>query len=170
MLFRSKYDLQAEYKLWESWYAHISEKLTQVPGVSTKVSPPGADSPYPVLVVSWDRERIGMTAGELGRMLLEGEPRIMSHAEGDGYSCRIRPVAMKPGEYKLVAQRLLEIFRSQGPKAAPALRPPAADVAGRWEVDLEFVIGATRHKLFLETNANRVTRSEERRVGKECRL
>ncbi len=168
-VWRTKYDLQAEYKLWEGWYAHISEKITQVPGVSTQVQPAGADSPYPVLMVSWERERIGMTAGELGRMLLEGEPRIMSHAEGEGYSFRIRPVAMKPEEHKQVAQRLAEIFRAQGPgpKTAPALRPPSVDVAGRWEVELEFVAGSTHHKLFLETSGNRVTgtHSGRRAVG-----
>ncbi len=153
-----KYDLQAEYRQWEGWYAHISEKIAPVPGVQTKVLPPAGASPYPVLEVAWDPEPIGWTAGEVGRLLREGEPRIVSHAEGEGHSFLIRPVAMKAGEYKLVAQRLLEVFR-QAPKskASPTLRPPAADLAGEWEVELEFVVGSTRHKLFLETNGNRVT-------------
>ena len=32
-----------------------------------------------------------MTAGELGRLLLDGEPRIASHAEGEGHSFRNHP-------------------------------------------------------------------------------
>jgi L-seryl-tRNA(Ser) seleniumtransferase len=31
------------------------------------------------------------------------------------------------------------------------------DVAGRWDVELVFVYGSSQHRLFLETNGNRVT-------------
>ena len=54
----------------------------------------------------------GRRPGEIGRRLLEGKPHIMSHAEGEGHSFVIRPVALKPGEYKIVAQRLYEIFQA----------------------------------------------------------
>ena len=153
-----KRDIRAEYREWESWYAFISEAITTVSGVRAKVAPPAGASPFPVLNVEWDPEKIGMTAGELGRLLLEGEPRIMSHAEGAGYSFVIRPAAMKPNEYKLVAERLREVF-SRAPKggAKPALAPPLADVAGRWDVELAFLYGSSHHRLFLETNGNRVT-------------
>ncbi len=53
---------------------------------------------------------IALTSREVGKMLLDGDPRIMTHAEGDGHQLLIRPVAMKPGEHKLVARRLYEIF------------------------------------------------------------
>lgn len=153
-----KRDMQAEYREWESWYASISETITTIPGIRTKVGPPAGASPFPVLNVEWDPAKIGMTAGELGRQLLEGEPRIMSHAEGEGYSFVLRPVAMKPNEYKLVAQRLREIF-SRAPKGGvkPAAAPPVVDVAGRWDLELAFIYGTSQHRLFLETNGNRVT-------------
>ena len=152
-----KRDMQAEYREWESWYASISDTITAVAGVRTELRPPLGASPFPVLNVEWDPARIGLTAGELGRMLLDGEPRIMSHAEGDGNSFVIRPAAMKPGEYKLVARRLHDIFSKAQPRVPPALAPPAADVAGRWDVEMEFACGSARHRLFLETSGNRVT-------------
>ena len=34
--FVNKRDIQAEFREWESWYAHISERITQVPGVKDK--------------------------------------------------------------------------------------------------------------------------------------
>ena len=51
-----------------------------------------------------------MTGAELYRLLLDGEPRIMSHAAGEGHSFVLRPVAIKPDDYKLVTNRLREIF------------------------------------------------------------
>jgi L-seryl-tRNA(Ser) seleniumtransferase len=110
--------------------------------------------------VAWDRDKIGLTAGDVGRKLLDGEPRIMAHANGEGNSLTIRPVALKPDEYKIIAARLHEIFRSApkgGPKAAPA--PPAVDLAGRWDVEVQYEVGSARHKLFLTTKGHQVTGS-----------
>jgi hypothetical protein len=109
--------------------------------------------------VSWDPSRVGITAGEVGRKLLNGEPRIMSHAEGNGHSFLIRPVAMKPGEYKIVAQRLLEIFRSSHESAPekPSLAAPAADLSGTWLAEIQYEVGSARHKLLLAANGNRIS-------------
>ena len=51
----------------------------------------------------------------------------MSHASGKGYSFAIRPVAMRPDDYKIVADRLAAIFRSapKGVKKARARGPPS---------------------------------------------
>ena len=49
--------------------------------------------------ISWDQDRIDLTAGELHDRLLAGTPSIQTHAAGDGHEFRFRPVAMKPGEY-----------------------------------------------------------------------
>ena len=82
-------------------------------GFGRKFHGPVRGGPFPTLNVSWDPKQIGMTAGELGRALLDGEPRIMTQAEGDGHSFLIRPVAMKPGEHKSVARRLFEVLNAR---------------------------------------------------------
>jgi len=111
---------------WE----YISEQITKVPGVQAAVRGPARGGPFPILNVSWDPQRLGITAGEVGRLLLDGEPRIMSHAEGEGHAFAIRPVALKPGEYKIVAQRLYEVLRAapKQSKPKPQLAPPAMDI------------------------------------------
>ena len=155
--FIKKRDIQSEFREWEGWYSHISEQVTKVPGVKTAVRGPARGGPFPTLSVSWDPSQVGITAGEVGRLLLEGEPRIMSHASGEGHSFVIRPVAMKPGEYKLVAARVAEILRSAPKgvtKAAPAA--PAVDIAGRWDVSVQYQKGSADHKLFLTTKTNKV--------------
>jgi L-seryl-tRNA(Ser) seleniumtransferase len=166
-VWRDHYDLEAEYRRWESWYAHISQRITQVSGVQTQVNPPAGASPFPVLDVSWDAQQIGITAEEVGRLLREGEPRIVSHAEGPGHSFVIRPVAMKEGEHRIVAERLSKIFR-EAPRNVPPkpLRAPAADLAGHWELTMEFVGGPTVHQMRLEIDRNQISGTHLGRLAK----
>jgi uncharacterized pyridoxal phosphate-dependent enzyme len=154
---RSDHDLQADFRTWESWYAHISDRITKVAGVHAEVAGPIRGGPFPTLNISWDPERIGLTAGEVGRLMLEGEPRIMTQAEGEGHAFLLRPVALKPGEYEIVARRLYEVFSSAGKKKEPrSPDPPSVNVTGAWDVEIQYQVGAARHKLFLTAEGNRV--------------
>jgi D-glucosaminate-6-phosphate ammonia-lyase len=157
-VWRSGRDLAADFHTWESWYAHISGLITRVAGVQAEVKGPIRGGPFPVLNISWDRAQVSLTAGEVGRLLLAGEPRIMTQAEGEGHSFPLRPVAMKPGEYKIVAQRLYEVFASapkKGDERAPD--PPSVNIAGAWEVEIQYEVGSARHKLSLDADGNRIT-------------
>lgn len=162
-IWRSGRDLEADFREWKSWYAEIAGEITRVPGVHTEVHGPARGGPFPTLNVSWDPAKIGLTAGEVGRMLLDGEPRIMSHAEGEGHAFLIRPVAMYPGEHKQVARRLYEIFSAapRGPRRKPQPAQPAQDISGVWEVEVAYEVGESHHKLFLNTSGNRVTGSHQ---------
>jgi L-seryl-tRNA(Ser) seleniumtransferase len=149
-IWRSGRDIEDDFKEWTRWYAHITERITKVPGVRASVVPPVRGGPFPTLNVSWDKQKIGLTAGEVGRQMLDGEPRIMTQASGEGNSFLIRPVAMKPGDYQIVADRLFQVLSSApAAKQAKPLAPPATDIAGVWDVDVEYEVGAARHKLFL---------------------
>jgi L-seryl-tRNA(Ser) seleniumtransferase len=149
-VWRDNYDLEGEYERWRGWLRTMAASLNAIEGIQTEIKPPAGASPFPVLEVAWDRVKIGYKAGEVGELLLNGKPRIMSHAEGEGYGFRIRPVAMKPGEDKLAAKRLTEIFRNapKGVEAVPAA-PPPVPLGGRWQVDLQFAAGSARHQLLL---------------------
>src|SRR5262249_17668424 len=82
---------------------------------------------------------------------------IMTHAEGEGHSFLLRPVAMKPGEYKVVARRLHEVF-SAAPARTEIPTPSACRGYFRaWDVDIEYEVGSSRDKLFLVAHGNRVT-------------
>ena len=153
----NKRDLEAEYREWKQWYAHITERVTAVPGVMAEVAEPTRGGPFPTMNISWDPERIGMTAGELHDVLLDGDPSIQTHAAGDGHVFRLRPVALKPGEYKLVADRLQEVFRGAPRPKKRNFAKPKSDLSGRWNVHVKYALGEARHLLFLEANGNRVT-------------
>jgi D-glucosaminate-6-phosphate ammonia-lyase len=156
-VWRTERDVSADFKLWESWYADIAEQITKVPGVQAKVQGPIRGGPFPTLNVAWDPAQVGMTAGEVGQALLEGDPRIATHAEGEGHSFLIRPVALKPGEHKIVAQRLYEVFKT-APKGHEKRTPdvPSLDISGAWEVDIQYEVGSARHKLVLVARGNRI--------------
>lgn len=160
-VWRSGRDVQADFREWQNWYQYITEQITRVPGVKAEVRGPQRGGPFPTLSVSWDPEKVGLTAHEVGRQLLDGKPRIMSHAEGEGHSFLIRPVAMKPGEYKIVAHRLHEIFQAAPKEGArkPAPAVPAVNLAGSWEVEVQYEVGSAKHQLQLATSGNSISGS-----------
>ncbi len=125
-IWRNDRDIQADFRLWESWYAEMIPQITKAAGVTAEVHGPIRGGPFPTLNISWDPNRIGLTAGQVGHALLSGEPRIATHAEGDGHAFAIRPVAMKPDEYndrRTAAIRGLQLrSKARGPEASgPAI-------------------------------------------------
>ncbi len=148
---------EAEDREWLGWFETIKKRVEQTPGVTAKIVMPRDRSYYPTLQIDWDPARIGLEAGELGQRLLDGTPRIMTHAEGDGRGFVLRPAAMYPGEHAIVAERLHEEFsRAPGPKPKPKLVAPAGTVSGRWEIDMTFAAGSTVWRCYLDNNGHEI--------------
>jgi L-seryl-tRNA(Ser) seleniumtransferase len=147
----------AEDREWLRWFAHIKARLDPVPGVTAAIVMPKDKSYYPTLQIDWDPGRIGFENWELGKRLLDGKPRIMTHAEGEGHGFVLRPAAMYPEEYKIVAERLAEEFRNApGPKPKPADEAPVTNLTGRWEIAIAFLASATSWRLYLDQNGNQL--------------
>jgi L-seryl-tRNA(Ser) seleniumtransferase len=149
--------MDGDYRRWTSYLQEISDVVTKVAGVRTTMNKPEGASPFPTMIIEWDPAQVGITAGDVYRQLLDGEPRIMSHAAGDGYSFNVRPPSIRPGDQTLAGQRIAEVLRN-APKGVQkkTLTPPSADIAGRWDVDVQYSRGTARHKLLLLTSGNRV--------------
>ncbi len=161
----NNYNLQADYDKWRGWLKEIGETLAPI-GVKYKMTEPAGASPFPTVNLEWDPKRYGITAGEVGRELLAGTPRVMSHAEGGGFQFRIRPVAMKEGEAKLVAGRLTAIFKSaEKGVLEPSFAAPAQDIAGGWRVEIEFEPGSTTHTVDFHVAGNKLSGKHRGRVG-----
>lgn len=171
MLRTGKRNRDAEDQEWRNWFRHIGETVSKVSGVSYNIIEPKDKAYYPTMMVKWDAKKIGITAGEIGKALLEGEPRIMTHAglkEGDESSeMLLRPAAMWPGEYEVVASRLHEVLsKAPGPRAKKSLAAPASDVSGLWDAKLEFTSGSARHSFYLDAKGSAVTGQYSGRVVK----
>ena len=76
--------LDKEVAMWSDWLGRIARRIEQVPGVSTKLvaRPPASDHSY--LEVSWDRTKIGYTAGELHDVLFMGEAPVADDGKRRG--------------------------------------------------------------------------------------
>jgi len=148
-----------ERREWEQWLSHIGQRVSELPGIRTKLLPPPGVNPHPVLNIEWEVEKYPVTAGELHRIFLEGEPRLMTHAEGEGNSFIVRAAGMKPGDERLVAERMHAVFAEAGKRPVPKLAKPAVDIAGDWKVEIRYVAGTATHRFQLQTNGNRVSGS-----------
>ena len=76
--------------------------------------------------------------------------------EGDA-SISITSAMMSPGDEKVVAQRIVEILSARHTLTpADATAPPAANLSGRWEVEIQFAASRGTHTLHLQQNGNRL--------------
>ena len=154
--FKSR-DIEAEYREWQGWYEHIAHAAREVDGVEAEVQQPTRGGPFPTLRVSWDDDKIGLTASQMHHQLLSGDPPIMTWDYGDENFFVIRPVALKPDEYKVIARRVRSIL-DKAPRGiqTPQRAEPAGDIAGHWDVEIEFLRGRGQHQLFVETRGNEI--------------
>ena len=169
MLRSGKRDRHAEDEEWRRWFRHIGETVSKTPGVTYQIIEATDKAYYPTMMIRWDPKRIGLTAGEIGKALLDGEPRIMTHAaraETDSASqMLLRPAAMWPEEYRIVASRLHEVLsHAPGPREVKKHAAPTGDVSGPWVAKLDFSSGSAKHSFYLDANGNKVTGNYTGRV------
>lgn len=95
-----QYYAQAEYLLRE---------LKKIRGIDAGFAPYEKARRIHRVVAQWDEQKLGLTAGECNRQLLDGEPRIaaLSHKpQGIAFAMFMG----EPGDEKIVARRMKEIF------------------------------------------------------------
>ena len=156
-------DLEGEIRCWRGWYTEIATALAGVDGVATELRESGGRSPYPILIVAWDSERLPLTAADVGHQLRTGTPPILSHAPGEGCEFMIRPLAMAEGDQSVAARRLVEIFADA--RARTARSTPSGDIDGQWKVDISFVAGSARHRFSLTCADSRISGQHMGRRG-----
>lgn len=156
---------EREIEKWNGWLRRIETQVKQVPGVSTEIGRPPSKNPHPFLNVTWDPGKIGYTAGELHDALMEGEPRVQTHAAGDGHSFQVRVGNCRPEQIDIVASRLEQMLRGAPPPKRDDA-PPAADLTGRWDVEVSFTRGKSDHLLFIEADGSQLTGTHQGQRGR----
>jgi D-glucosaminate-6-phosphate ammonia-lyase len=159
-----KRDHQAEWKLWLSWLDRIAKRAEAVPGVKTSVrEPAGINNHSPSLQITWDSAMLNLLGQEAAEELYGGNPRIAlgggagrGQASGDA-SISITAYQMQAHEVEIVADRIYEVLsRPRKPRVVQPPKPPAENIAGRWDVQIEFAFGKGQHMLFLEQQGNQI--------------
>ena len=97
-------DHEAEWKEWEQWLKIIKESISSFPSVHTSIRQPGRSNVAPILVISWERDKIQISPEEIQEQLYIGEPKIDLFTHKDGVE--IMPYMMERGEEIKVAERL----------------------------------------------------------------
>ena len=160
-----KRDHDAEWKQWIARCEHIADRVSKIPGVTATVqreADPTLSNRSPKVTIRWDTQKLGLTGQEAVRILYEGEPRITLNGgqsrNGSGESnVSVVSSMMAAGDEKIVAEKIYEVLsQPRAPKPSEPPAEPAASIAGRWNVEIQYAAGASTHVLHLQQNGNRL--------------
>ena len=164
-----KRDHKAEWSKWLSYLDTISKRVSQIDGVITALrEPTGLSNRSPSLSISWDPSKLHITGEEVAEELARNKPRIAlgsgggpgSQTDVGATSISVTAWMMQPGDDKIVAERLFGVLsEKRGPK--PPLSPPAGNLSGRWNVNVEFFSSKSQHTFMLEQDGNRLQGSHK---------
>lgn len=159
-------DHAAEWKTWLSWLGRIGARVSAIDGITTAIrEPTELSNKSPSLIIMWDSTRFHVTGEEVAEELARTKPRIaLGGGIGRPRDNEQRPAGatgltvtawqMQPGQDKIVAERLHSVLsRTREPRPAE-LPAPAANLSGRWDVDVEFFSSRSRHTLYIEQDGN----------------
>ncbi|MFK5971964.1 MAG: aminotransferase class V-fold PLP-dependent enzyme [Flavobacteriaceae bacterium] len=150
-------DHEKEWNTWLSWLDEIGTKVTKVKGVTTEVKlPKGLDNRTPRMQISWDPKKLHITAEEIAEDLARNKPRIAIgvHSSEKMTSLSITPSQMRPGNAKVVANRLYEILSKKRKPQSDKMKPASFNITGHWDLEVAFLTSKSTHKLFLEQDGN----------------
>ncbi len=160
-----KRDHAAEWKEWERRLDVISTAAMKVDGVTKTIHQPEDLSNHaPVLQLSWDPKKVGITGTEIEELLGKGTPRILV-AGSNGTrrdltkpsSIRIMPYMMEPGDERIASEAIHKLLSKPPKFADPVIPAPDGDVTGNWTVELTYLSGKSTHHITLAQSGGKVS-------------
>ena len=162
-------DHDAEWAEWVARCEHIAARVSAVPGVTAIVNREPGESRSnrsPRVTIRWEAARLGLTGQDASDLLYAGRPRIAltvaggrpgGELPGDTGISLTSSMTMR-GEERIVADRIVEILsaRREGAARPEPAQPPAADISGRWQVEIAFAAGRTVHVLHLQQKGGEI--------------
>ena len=103
-----KRDHKKDWQIWEDRIAFINNSIKTISGVNTEVMVPPVANHNPSLLISWDPNKIKLTRDVMGEKLRTGSPSIETISWETENSIRITVFMLKPGQEKIVANRIKE--------------------------------------------------------------
>ena len=154
----TKRDHEAEWKQWEEWNDTIGKSAAHVDGVTFSIlQPEDLSNNAPQIKLKWDGEKLGIGGQEEEKILLDGEPRIIVGGAVGGRrgglknsSLTIMPYMMMPGDAKIAAERIHAVLSNPPKIERPAAAAPSVTLSGQWDVDIEYGLGKSHHKIVFE--------------------
>ncbi|MBO0737745.1 MAG: aminotransferase class V-fold PLP-dependent enzyme [Alphaproteobacteria bacterium] len=143
-------DHTAERQKWYDDLDVIAVRVGQLPGVGSEIIEPVGVDRVPRLRITWDPQ-YRIDGLELRRRALDAQPRVMlddnSAAET---SIAIDPFQLGPGEAAQVGDVVARVLHAaRGARPVPSASP-ALDIAGNWQLRVDFLQGSRVHRLKIE--------------------
>jgi L-seryl-tRNA(Ser) seleniumtransferase len=107
-------DHDALWKDWQSQLEYISGKITGVSGVSTTFFVPDIANHVPHMEITREDKDIPLTPRQVSQILRESNPSIVMAAGDERPNLPMCSFMLQPEEYKIVADKLVKIFREHG--------------------------------------------------------
>jgi D-glucosaminate-6-phosphate ammonia-lyase len=144
-------DHAGERRKWYDDLAIIAERVGALYGAGGEIIEPSGVDRVPQLRVFWDRWQYPLEGLALRQRVLDGEPRIMlDDNSATENSIEIDPFQLQPGEAAQVGDAIAAVLREASGDAPAEARPPTTEIAGNWELRVEFLQGSRIHWLNIE--------------------
>lgn len=153
-----KRDHDADWKKWLGWLSTIQKRLSHVKGLKMEVIERTLlDNKTPVLKISWNSSELNLSGFEVAEELGRNKPRIAVWAEdpqNEDSFFNITTGQMQAGEEKIVAERVYAIFSQKRNLKPETMKGPAADLSGKWDVNVQFYSSSSMHSFNLIQDEN----------------
>ena len=106
-----KTDHAAEWRDWEKRIKTIADSVNPISSVKTETFVPEIANAVPHLRITWDEKALKITAKDLTKKLLEGEPAIELRP-GAKEGIEVAVWMLQPNEAPIVARRIREVLKS----------------------------------------------------------
>jgi uncharacterized pyridoxal phosphate-dependent enzyme len=104
-------DHDALAREWQGRLESISRQIVRVAGVNTAFFVPDIANHVPHMQITWDAAKISLTPAQAAQLLRESRPAIVIGVGEEKPGLAMNSFMLQPGEDKLVADRLVRIFR-----------------------------------------------------------
>src|SRR6185312_9272811 len=103
-----------------------------------------------------DRTRFPLDGLGLRQAVLDGEPRVMlDDNSATGNSIAIDPFQLQSGEAEQVGDAVVAALLISAQAEPVRIRPPALEIAGNWELQVDLMHGSRVHRLALQQTGNK---------------
>lgn len=102
-------DLTQEW--WEK-LEYVSKQLRNVQGVSTAFFIPEIANHVPTMRIEWDPRKFSLTTAQALDFLKSSRPAVLLEGGSDGVSLSMASFLLQPGEERIIAARLKQMFQT----------------------------------------------------------
>ncbi|MGH9448474.1 MAG: selenocysteine synthase, partial [Terriglobia bacterium] len=99
---------------WWARLQYISKQLRSVRGVTTAFFVPEIANHVPTMRIEWDPLKLSLTTDQARTFLKSGNPAVMLEGGSDGVSLSMNSFMLQPGEERIIASRLKQMFQAHG--------------------------------------------------------